>query len=424
MSEKELIAASRTHGLNGCAELLGRADVPAPAPKVAFEAGVPADHPLAALDGMRRQGFVPALVERQLRDYELRPLERGLFAWDALTGSFIADGKLRDRLRRDAATVAEILPKTSKPLRYVAVRGVDLSALVRKLAVPVYEPLSTEQQRPLMATSALAAIEMLVTVDKESKNARVLRQAAPAYAHLIDLGHASTLASFYLHYLWKRVGDADALVPLLEVLADAGAEGKFSVDDEELAGKTPEAIENLAYKMGRMSARHTGSFYEDIQQSGQVGSYKGKPAAEVAKSFPRSHITYAHLGLIHGQTPVPLEVVNAIAAERPDWRYARRVQAAMVAKVAPPSSDLPLKIFDNFLATFGNVADAWNDVSHYAPDENDWIAGLCARLVREMSALPHDVEAWRAFGPLFLDGKDQDAWAKSIDARIAEQCKL
>jgi hypothetical protein len=431
MSAKLLIAEARARGLPACAELLaGIDDWPEPAPPAAAQAGVPADHPLAAFDAVRRQGFAPTLVERLLASFESRPLERGLLAWDVLSGSLLrTDDKQLDRLRRDASAVAEILPKVTPPLRCVSVRDVDLKALVRRVAMGPYESLPFEEQQPLAAANALAAIEMYVTVDRESVNARRLRASAPRFAQFVDLAHASTLASFYLHYLWRRVGDRAALVPLLEVLADAGAEGKFNVSEDELTGPDPEALESIGYKTARMSARHTGSFYQDIQAGAdalgvRVTDYRAHPAAEIAKTFQRSHIAYAHLGLMHGETPVPLDVVNAIVADRPDWRYARRVQAAMVASQAPPSSDLPLQLFDDYLATFGNDFPAWNDVSAYAPEENDWMEGLCRLLVREQTAQPHDVEAWRAFGPLFLGGEDRDAWQADIGRRLREQCQL
>src|SRR5262245_6676857 len=100
-----------------------------------FLAADPSRGPLAH---MARRGLEPRLVAALLPAFAERPLERGLFAWDVLTGSLLSEAPeeqaLLAELRAAARAVAPALPPPGQ-------KGANLTAksapeLVEAFAVP------------------------------------------------------------------------------------------------------------------------------------------------------------------------------------------------------------------------------------------------------------------------------------------------
>jgi hypothetical protein len=424
MSAKQVAEKARAVGLPAALiKLIEKADLPPPAKAEPIAPSPPLPEPIAGYDYVRRHGLEPKRVQAILASLEGRPIEAGLLAWDVLSGSLVGDKALLDELRSTAKRIREITPPAGESC--VAMRDVDVRELINRVAIPPFEKLKDAQALAAAQTGAIAALEMQLTIDKDSKTSQAMRAAVPNQARLIHLGHMPTLASFYYHYLWKRLDDREAMAQLVEVQADENADPDLAPTPKQLADGTLEGLELVMYRTGRIGARERVEIEEagkGLQPEGL--DYRKDPPAQLAKTGQRMHLVMAHLGLVHGDLIVPLAVVAEIVKLRPEWRYARQMMAAMTAKLAPLDSNVPLQVVDAFLAQFGNTAELWNDVGDFAPDGAKWIDGLCARLVREIVQQPHDLQAWRAFPRLFLAGKDQDAWSGELDAHVTRQCMI
>jgi hypothetical protein len=95
-----------------------------------------------------------------------------------------------------------------------------------------------------------------------------------------------------------------------------------------------------------------------------------------------------------------------------------------MARLSDPKGQAPLGALDSFIGAFGNERWAWSHMDHYSPGEVSWLDGFQARIVREVSELPHDRAAWEALGIVQLLSDDQETWLAEIAARAAQQSKL
>src|SRR5687767_13662477 len=90
---------------------------------------------MEALDRAPRRGLDPRVTGPLWSLFEKRPVELGLFAWDLLSNSLVADGDL-ERLREAARAVRDVLPAPVE--RFVRTDKLSAGDLVGKLAVPAF----------------------------------------------------------------------------------------------------------------------------------------------------------------------------------------------------------------------------------------------------------------------------------------------
>lgn len=415
---------ARALGLAGCAPLIRKMQLPPAAPlDAALSAPVSTD-PSVALQQMFRRGLDPDLIDVLWKWFEKRPLERGLLAWDVLAGSLlpINDQPRLQRFREAARLAADVL-EPGKP--FVNTSKVSTRALVERVALPHFQELGDEDALQITRFNGLGALEVNVAVSEpgDPDLAEALRAAAE-FARILNLAHLPTLASFYLDYLWRRAGQRARLADYIEVLCDANARHAIPRRDETLIDGTADEMELVGYMLGRLSAQGAHLMANDFRTAPNAIDYKAKPAADLAKTFQRSHLVHAELLLDDNEFPVPFEVVQEVIKLNPAWRYAARVRLALLARLARPDSAEPLKVLDNFVDVFGNERWAWDHAYRYAPTEATWTPGLRARMAREVATLPHDCAAWQAIGRVELLSDDGQEWMSEIDKRIVEQCRL
>jgi hypothetical protein len=421
---KKLIALARERGLN--ATLLDEEDWPEPAPPDAPLGEALARDPTAALVEARRRGLEPHLVQALWSLFENRPVELGLFAWDVLSGSLLPakETEALARFRAAARAVREVLPAPGET--FSSTKNVAAGDLVRRVALPAFQKLSSDEMERAAQFCALGSIEANQIMSREHGRPLVkeLLAGAHKFARFLGLAHLPTLATFYLDYLVRRCEVETALADFVEALADAGT--SIDIDRETILQKGgAEELELANYMIGRAWIRRgiQESFNDGVRKGPGKLDYKSRPPSEIAKTHAASHLVVAHSFLEEDELPVPIEVVNEIVKLNPGWRYAARVRLALLAHLAPASSDLPLQAFDQFLAAFGNDLGTWKDLDSYAPSDARWRQALYARGVREATTLTHDRAAWESLG-INLMPDEQEEWEKSVKARVAEQCRL
>ena len=137
---------------------------------------------------------------------------------------------------------------------------------------------------------------------------------------------------------------------------------------------------------------------------------------------PRAHLALADAGLAIHESPVPLQILDAVATRHGAWRYACRVLTMFTAATAEASSLVPTLFVEKFLESFGNDFDLWAGIRRVVPAGAASTAPLLARLAGEVAALPHDWMAWAALASA-LGGERHDALAE-VRRRTVEQCRL
>ena len=135
---------------------------------------------------------------------------------------------------------------------------------------------------------------------------------------------------------------------------------------------------------------------------------------------PRLDLLRADLGNRIAERPVTAARLEQIVQQAPAWRYAAYVRATSAAVMCAPDSSSPVRLLDEYLATFGNDAAIWNDLVERAPAGAAWFKSLLAKLSREALHLPHDPSVWIAIATLL--GDDQRAAAVGqVQARLSAQ---
>ncbi len=420
----DLVSNARARGLQTA--LLEAEQWPAPAAADPGLSEAAAGEPLAALDQLRRKGLAPELVAQFWTLFEKRPVELGLFAWDVLNSSLLvaSDEVTIRRVRAAARVVREVLPKSGGA--WADTRTASAGGLVRRVAYPAHLDLTPEVRRETTKFNALGALETNQIMSREHGKAvnTPLLESAHQFARYLQLAHLSTLATFYLDYLVRRCEYFQALPDWVEAMADAG--GEVEIDrDKLLARAGDEELELANYALGRALIRRDvpETLVKQLRDGPTPLDYSDASGRAAALKHARSTLMVAHGFLAEDETPVPFDLINEIVTQNPAWRYAGRVRLALLAHVTSKSADLPLKVLDQFLATFGNDYPTWRDFDTYSEPGSVWLDGMYARSVREATALPHDRAAWEALG-VNLDYDQQKEWAEVVRRRIAEQCKL
>ncbi len=181
----------------------------------------------------------------------------------------------------------------------------------------------------------------------------------------------------------------------------------------------------MAYVDGRRAIveNHTRDKLKEYEATPSRLDYSKKTPAELARVFPRAQLVEAEIALRWNKVRVPLEVVTAIAAENPAWRYAERILLAMVGALSDKGSSLPLAQLDAFLTVFGNDFRAWYMLLTDGSDDATWFRAVTSRLVREVTTLPHDQPAWVLMAMLMTEEEDGPA-VQEVYRRTEEQCLL
>ncbi|MDB4971209.1 MAG: hypothetical protein JWN44_6898 [Myxococcales bacterium] len=419
MSEATLIDLARARGLSSMAELLAQPEAAKFIAKIA-----PPDEGLTAepqpdqtlqLGLMTRRGLDPALVGPWIETLE-SSLERGLAAWDVLTGSLIADADWLATMRAFVEPVRDLLPPPGQrgaALGSRAPSDVLRTQLGDSLPPP---PLSPDSAPPL----GLAGIWALYAAGGDRAKHLAdpeARASLRAQGKLLGLAHFPSLASLWLHFVHVSIGDVEAYVELAEILLDAHAVDRLP---RGLAEKLADA--RLAkYIMARASidAGDPGAAYALLKT---IDVLTLAPALQKNEDA-RIQLIRADLGLRTGEQPVSPARIEEIVQTAPTWRYAARVRAGMAAQLGAKDSSSPIRMLDEYLAQFGNDDAPWLSLVEFGPAGATWFAHMMARLTREAQSLPHEPSVWIALASIVADDGGAAAVAE-IRARLVEQSRL
>jgi hypothetical protein len=419
-----LVDAARALGLEALARgAESFAALPSPASNDAGLDAPIANEELTALAQAVRRGLDPLLVSVLRAAWQGRTVERGLLAWDVLTGSVLApDDPALESLRADARRVSSVLPSPGQRWPRPGRAG----QLIEELAVPDLRHLTVEQLGSGRSAPLLGWYKIgYERLGDDPAGLERLRQ----FAALLHRAHLPVLAAFHLDDLWHTWRYRPALDDLIEVLLDAGAPDVETLIDTAVdagAHGGIDMVEWLAYARARtqLNANKTKALLEWAELRRQVGELVQLEPAIAARVRPLPTLAYADAALRNRQRTVPFEVVSAINAARPGWRYGFRVAAAYTAAASNPRSADFLQLIDKFLGSFGDDYRFWYDVVAAAPDGAAWLPGALAMLVREARSLPHNPAAWQAVARIFVEDALSKAAFDEVDERLRAQSTL
>jgi hypothetical protein len=368
-----------------------------------------------------RRGLDPRILRALWPLLADRPLERALVAVDALAQTLFAPDA-------DGAFVAE-LRQATKPLGAARPApgqlGVDLNthAAATLLATVARDP--SLAQRPTADLLVLAYDFHLGALDELGRRGDPLlakpdvQTSVLAYARLLQLAHLPSLASVYLDWLGRSVGQRAAALPLCETLFDAEVPRKIpgdavrpgDVPDAELA----DVAEYLLYRslLALGDARRALAMARENARG--RASERGPPSlrldvvrAHLASIFPSAASDFA----------VPMARVEAACASDKLWRYAAQVRVAVASRREPGRA---LQLWHDYLTGFGNDYGCGYDLMQSAPEpvRRDGVR----LLAREAFFLPHERAPWKLLALSLADKPAVHAAVTELDARLRAQAE-
>jgi hypothetical protein len=381
--------------------------------------GAPAGTVDQLLQQMIRRGLEPSLVAALLDHLEGRPLEQGLVAWDALSGSIVTDAEaeLLERLRDAARPLASVLPPVGTD---ASRQGMDLN---KHPASELIAEHAGEPAAPIEAakTHSLGALAALHRQGHELFTREPSLQSMIAFGRALHLARLPTLASVYLDFLVRVVGRRDAVPDLAEALLDARAPERLPAGllrkEDATSPDLADLAEYILYR-GQIAARNTVEAYSLIEVNRKQREEKG-----VALSG-RFRLVQTELSTLFNDKIVPVAEVDAFAAKHPLWRYAQRMRVVVSASWASPSAHDPLERLVSFVHAFGNELEVWYQPMRCTAHDSDWKRAAGSYLSRELLRLPHVPGAWKALvAAIGTDDNVQEA-ADEVEDGIDDQCEL
>jgi hypothetical protein len=388
------------------------------------DANLVADPAAAPLAHMVRRGLEPRLVAALLPAFAERPLERGLLAWDVLTGSVFSDDveeqKLLGELRAAARAVAPALPSPGQ-------RGANLTArsgpeLVETFAVPAFRDAAPAAVLEAVKDHALGALARVPTLEGAAgfvQKPEVL-ESVRAFARLLRFAHAPTLASVYLDYLWRGLNYVPAFTDLCEIMLDADAMERMPLTalDEKQTDQHPELrpyLEYVLFRTGILKKTYVDTYALLKETKKKRSSFWRKTPPE-----PLLQIVEVELGALLREAPVKLEAVEQICQAQPEWRYAAEMRIVAAAMTSGSDSLRPLEMEQRYLNDFGNRFSAWFFPLRVTPAGAAWRREAGHVIAREAFHLPHAKDAWRALVPMVTHGDVKPSLAE-LDERVRRQ---
>lgn len=417
MSASRLIELARARGLNRVADLLSRPDSAAFVDRVAdADDGLSAEpqaDPILRLGLICRRGLAPSLVLGWIESLE-STLERGLAAWDVLTGSLIDDDEWLVMMRTLAEPMRALLPAPGQ--RGVSTAGRSPVDVLRdQLGAPSPANMPADD----VARLGLPGLWALYQAGGDARRALTspeVRSGIRAQGRLLGLAHLPTLASLWLLFASRALEDDEGYAELVEILLDEHAIDQLRSVSTQL-GDTRLA----KYVMARaaIDGGDPGAAYALIKTLDVLTLAPSLQRREEA----RIQLVRADLGLRTGEQPIPALRIEQIVQEAPTWRYAARVRACMAAAMCAPDSSSPIRMLDEYLSQFGNDDAFWLGLVENGPSGAAWFAHMMARLTRELLALPHDPWAWIAMATI-VGGDEAPAAVAEIRDRLVAQSRF
>jgi hypothetical protein len=423
----DVIRLAEERQLPACAALLRAfpAAFPAPAPlDDLLKPPLPTDE--SAYAYLMRRGL-DARLWRVVRDtFADRPLERGLLAWDVLTGSLLdpTDTQTLAELRGDARLIRAILPDAGQ--RGIRPRHPQAAALIEALRPKRLLTADRTELGQAVAAQVLGSYELLRRLEGHDRQALELWTR---WGRMLSRAHLPALASFYLDEVWSRQGHRPALPDLVEALLDAEVpgvtewlEGLSETDPTQ----RPLLSELSLYAKIRSSfaSNTTAQFVEWVERDRVITEGIAYTPEQAGSLSPWPTIAYTDIGLKHGKRTVTLPVIAAAVKHQPEWRYGLRVLDVLSARESNQKSPDFTQLLARYLQLFGNQHQLWHGSASFAGAGCAWLGGLASMLSRELRELPHDPEVWRAVAWVFDAGGHAQAALSEISDRLRHQSLL
>jgi hypothetical protein len=365
-----------------------------------------------------RRGADPPLVKALLLKLDGRPLERALVAWDVLAGAlWPRDATLVDELKRLALPLAAVWPQPGE-------RGVDLNRHPAELLVARYGGASLRAASlPELLTGAadysLASLAELLRRRDDFARKPALHASLHAFGRVVHLAHFPTWAAVLLDFVSRPLGYRPAALDVCETMFDADAARRIPGDAIRPGDHPQDAVQDIAEYLtcrAHLAAGDPGQAHAIAEAN--FARRAGRPAA------PRLDVVRAHLGVLHGRSPVPLARVEAAAAAAPTWRYGAAVRVQVAAAQLGASSRRPVELLHDFVTAFGHDDRCLRDALVAGAAQAAWKADAASLVGRELRALPHAIAPWRALA-LFVVGERFAKRAEDeLTTRLREQCRL
>jgi hypothetical protein len=412
---------ARARGLERTAQAVASEEMRARIEPIAGpDANLASDPSQAPLPHMARRGLEPRLVASLFTAFIERPLERGLFAWDVLTGTLFSDTaddqRLLEDLRAAARAVSPALPPPGQ-------RGANLTAhaateLVQKMAIPPLQASSQEVVLEALKDHSLGAMALVPTLAPEFLHKPDVLESVRAFARLCRFAHAPTLASVYLDYLWRGLNYLPAFNDLCEVMLDCDAMERMPLTslDEEKHPELKPFLEYAMFRTGVLKKKYVDTYALLKETVKKRGSFWRK-----APPDPLLQVVEVELKGSLKETSVDFGAIDAICQAHPEWRYAAEMRT--VAAALTSDSLLPLEMEQRYLDDFGDRFSAWFFPLRVTPPGAEWRRAAGPMIARECFYLPHCKDAWRALVPMVTHG-DVKPSLSEIDDRVTRQSTL
>lgn len=411
----ELISLAESRGFEGIARALPKLDAELTIPTQGYpdvDTSPGADIP-TLLGQLVRRGLQRPLVEALLQQFDGRPLERALIAWDVLAGAVIPEweGSYIATLRTAAESAVEILPA---PGELGAKTDLAYDAIIRRLW-RMAPSLSPDEAADRIAVHDIAAYESVrATALEELRSSGVLTDLRN-FSKLLSLAHLPTIASFYARYAQTCLGESAASEDLVEILCDADAGDRLP---RELFADDGSPVNALAAYAALRTLISSGAPDTAFGLLGERFGGGRRPRADTLDD--RLALVYAELSADIGEANVPPERLARITTSARLWRYALRVVSTVVLRQSSPDSPLPLQSVRTFLTGFGNDYRFWRGVIVRPSMDQPWFGAAIGSLLSETVALPHDRACWRSLEYLL----DPEATESEVLARLRVQTRF
>ncbi|HEY7957349.1 MAG TPA: hypothetical protein VII38_18710 [Polyangia bacterium] len=382
----------------------------------------PSDDPLERIGQLARRGLDPAVIPSVLRWLGARRLERALVAWDVLSGSLLPLGDpLVGELNACLGALPDLFPARSAPGR----PGIDLHRTSAAQLIARYaKRAELEQASTVELLVAVHDFDLAAIAELQRRGDPLPRRPGTvaslrALAAALHLAHLPTLASLYLDFLVRALGERASALELCETLFDAGAPERIP-GDAIRKGDLPErelrdAAEYLVYRSWH--ALGEGEKARALMVENGIGGPR-----ELGPDDARVRLVRAHLDALAGQRALPVAWVARSAAQAPLWRYAQRVRLVVTAAAAPPASPRPLELLHGYVSAFGSDRAVWSESLQVAPQAAGWRKRSVHLLGREARALPHEPSLWLTLAQVACtDRAALDRARAELDERLRAQ---
>ncbi len=361
---------------------------------------------------LRRAGLSPRLVAAALP--RLGRLEAALLAHDTVVQSICRpDERLLPELTEEAGRVAPLFARRPSPFVSAPTEGTLNWA-------QTFVDTETSPSFSLGLEPLVAALSGGATFGK--------REAAVVGAAMIDLHYAglSGIASCALRLVCEVAPSPVAYGALLEIGLDLG-ELKLIADADRtdkawFAAYMGQRAADVTFRLGVETDAGKKARLSLYERLGRLTLDRDIPflateRTEMAVAWVRAELSVGGAALARCR-----EVMDAVCAQLPEWRYGAETRLLVEARLRPQELDTLLR---DHVRAFGIRGALFADLLALRPSEGppaDNRAAIASKLYSELLGRPWDVSLWRALRHLQPKAQ-QTAWYGAVESAVSRQLR-